>query len=191
MTPFECYKDYLALKNHFQSKTYDYHRYSGKSSASLDSFNKRKDKIFFEKLSKHKDPHDLMLSNFVEKDTAWVKDIVYSEEAETIYSEWIKKTQSLTYLITNDLSKFNDDFNSNFAVIDNQPPYIFNLYLGKQISLETICVLSDLTGCMKYWNKMLKDNPIWETFSLKFKKYTSFIKYDKEKIRKIIVDKFS
>jgi hypothetical protein len=49
MSAFEVYKDYLALKNHFSNKNYDYFKYKGKVRTSIDSFNKRKDKIFFEK----------------------------------------------------------------------------------------------------------------------------------------------
>ena len=36
--PFDTYKAYLGLKNHFTKSNYDYHRYGGKSRASLQSF---------------------------------------------------------------------------------------------------------------------------------------------------------
>jgi hypothetical protein len=35
MTPFEVYKKYLALKNHFTKDSYDYFKYGGKVSASV------------------------------------------------------------------------------------------------------------------------------------------------------------
>ena len=43
------------LKNHFTKEKYDYHKYCGKSRASIQSFYKRKDRFFFEKLSRQKD----------------------------------------------------------------------------------------------------------------------------------------
>ena len=49
MTPFDCYKLFLSLKNHFIKSNYDYFKYCGKSNASLTSFNARKDKYFFER----------------------------------------------------------------------------------------------------------------------------------------------
>ena len=57
MTPYECYNEYLALKNHFTKPEYDYIKYQGKLRTKVDTFQKRKDRIFFEKLAKHEDVH--------------------------------------------------------------------------------------------------------------------------------------
>ena len=54
MTPFDVYKTYLALKNHFSKPKYDYIKYAGKTRASIEAFNKRKDKYWYEKLSRQK-----------------------------------------------------------------------------------------------------------------------------------------
>ena len=51
LKPFDCYKSYLGLKTTSLKEKYDYHRYGGKSRASLESFYKSKDRFFFEKLS--------------------------------------------------------------------------------------------------------------------------------------------
>ena len=50
--PFECYKTYLAMKQHFTKDKYDYVKYCGRSRASLQSFYKRKDRYFFEKMAR-------------------------------------------------------------------------------------------------------------------------------------------
>ena len=66
--PFDTYKTYLSLKNHFTSKTYDYHKYCGKSRASVQSFYKRKDRFWFEKLARQKDDKEIenfFIANFV------------------------------------------------------------------------------------------------------------------------------
>ena len=60
VTPFDAYKSYLGLKNHFTKEKYDYHRYGGKSRASLESFYKRRDRYFFEKLSRQKDDAEVV-----------------------------------------------------------------------------------------------------------------------------------
>ena len=49
---FEVYKEYLAIKNHFTTKSYDYGKYGGKVNVKLESFTKRNDRHFFHKLSK-------------------------------------------------------------------------------------------------------------------------------------------
>ncbi len=54
MMPFDAYKQYLSLKNHFTKEKYDYHKYCGKSRATVQSFYKSKDRFWFEKLSRNK-----------------------------------------------------------------------------------------------------------------------------------------
>ena len=72
MMPFETYKTYLAMKQHFTKDKYDYHKYCGRSRASLNSFYKRKDRYFFEKMSRarpDKEIEDYFLANFVTCET--------------------------------------------------------------------------------------------------------------------------
>ena len=59
VTPFEVYQTYLSFKNHFTKEKYDYFKYSGKTNASLNSFNKRRDKYFFEKMSRQKNDDEI------------------------------------------------------------------------------------------------------------------------------------
>ena len=102
MSPFECYTQYLGLKNHFTNPKYDYFKYHQKTRASLTSFNKRKDKYFFEKSSRKysdKEIVDFFVSNFVEADNPsniWIGEIINS--GERIYADWMRRQQSLTYL---------------------------------------------------------------------------------------------
>lgn len=191
MTPFEVYRDYLALRNHFNSATYDYFKYQGKSSIGSDSFVKRKDRFFFEKVAKHRDPHSFMLANFIENPKSWIRDMAYSDDAERVYQAWQKRKDSLTYVVQNDLGKLQFPFDSNFVVKNGQHCYILNCYLAKEITLETICVLADLVKCIPYWNKQLKDDFVWEQTGLLIKKYTPFIRYDSTKMKKIVLDFFA
>ena len=48
VTPFETYQAYLGMKSHFTNPKYDFIKYGGKSRATITSFNKRKDKYWFE-----------------------------------------------------------------------------------------------------------------------------------------------
>ena len=49
---YNAYKTYVALKNHFTSDSYDYFKYKGKARVKEETFLKRKDKFFFEKIEK-------------------------------------------------------------------------------------------------------------------------------------------
>ena len=191
MTPFEAYKEYLAIKNHFNRPDYDYFTYNGKSNSNLDTFNKRKDKLFFMKLAKHSDVKNFLIANFAINQKSWIKDISYSEDCERNYKEWLKKQQSLQYYFKQDLSKLSENFNDNFLVKSNEHPVLLKKYLGKEICLETLCILLKITGAKKHWDNKMSYDLIWNDLSVKVEKYTPFINFDKEVMKKICLDKFT
>lgn len=191
MDDFEAYKTYVSLKSHFNNKNYDYFKYNGKNKKiSYDTFLKRNDKIFFKKLSKHKDVIGILVSNFLENKNNWIKELAYNKDSEQVYKDWLKRNQSLSYMFKQDISKLDENFNSNFIIKDNQHPYILKLYYRKDISIESLCILFDIVGCKSYFDKKLSSDIIWQETSMLIEKYTPFIKYDKERIVKICLDTF-
>ena len=190
MSALECYKEYLALKNHFSKPSYDYFKYNGKVKVNASSFETRKDKLFFQKLAKHPDVHSFLIANLAIDSKAWIRDLAYSETAEKTYKDWLKRQQSLTYNFKQELSKLDEDFNNNFLIKDNDHPILLKKFLGSEISLETICILLDLTGAKNHWDKKMQYDLVWDNTRIKIEKYTPFIKYDKEKIKNILLDHF-
>jgi len=180
----------MALKQHFTTKSYDVFKYNWKTRAKFDTFNKRKDKIFFEKISKHDNPKNFLLSNFIRNDKLWIKDIAYSESSKKIYEDWNKTQQSLTYTFSTDISQLNELFDSNFKVENNEHPKLLILYMSNKISFETLTIICDLVGCLNIWDKKMKGDPVWESISLKIRKYTPFLNYDKSKYKNLLLDKF-
>jgi hypothetical protein len=190
MTPYECYVDYLALKRHFTTESYDYFKYNGKVSAKRDTFEKRKDKFFFEKLSKHRDPHGVILANLLKSKDIWIKELV-SDKAQENYNLWIKKTQSITRLVESELWLLDDNFDSNFKVVSGNHPPLLKLFLSDKLSLESLIILTTISGCIPHWCKKMKDDFIWDDVNKKIIKTKPFIHYDVEKIKKICLDRFS
>jgi hypothetical protein len=190
VTPFETYKEYLALKRHFSNTDYNYFKYNGKVNANQNSFETRKDKLFFQKLSKHSDVTGFLIANLSKNEKAWIRELAYSDESERLYKDWLKRTQSLTYHVKEQLKYLDKNFDSNFKVAENKHPKIIQLYLGNVISLDTFSVLIDLIDCLDYWDKYISD-PIWDLLAIKVRKYTPFLKYDKNKMRKIVLDYFN
>jgi T4 gene Gp59 loader of gp41 DNA helicase len=191
MTPFETYCEYVSLKNHFSKDSYDYFKYNGKSRLKPTTFQKRKDRVFFEKLAKHTDVHGFLVANLSVNEKLWIRDLAYSENAELNYKNWVKNNQSLTYVFKQDLNKLDAEFDKNFLCVENQHPILLQLYLSNEISLESLCVLLDITKATKYWNREMEFDLVWDMLKLKIKKYTPFIQYDKEKFKKITLDFFS
>ncbi len=189
--PFDVYKNYLGLKNHFTKDTYDYHRYGGKSRASLDSFYKRRDRFFFEKLSRQKNDTEVVeffVSNFVTCDdpqSLWIGEIVRNGEQN--YTDWKKRLQSLSYTFKSEIENvFTDkDFDAMFKIEGTKHPQIIKEHLGKNISLETFVILNKIIGFKENFDKKLTD-PVWKFLSMRINKYDSFIHIDVFKFRKIL-----
>jgi hypothetical protein len=190
VTPFETYQHYLSLKNHFTNPKYDFFKYGAKTRASVTSFNKRKDKYWFEKTSRKyndKEVVDFLVSNFTATDNPqnlWIGEIINSGERN--YAEWTKRQQSLTYLFkeqSNELfseSKLDDVFNCS----KGHPP-VLKMFLGGKISLETLVIYDKIFLFGNTFDKKLLD-PVWESVSLKLKKYSPFINIDVFNYRKIL-----
>jgi hypothetical protein len=191
MTPIEVYKTYLAFKNHFTKPNYDYFQYCGKSRASKESFNKRKDRYFFERIARQKSDEEIkyyFLASFIECDDPsrlWIGEIIDSGDKN--YSNWLKRTQSLTYMFKAESAVFvrKDNFNQLFEIVGSAHPDILKKYLQKLISIETMVILDSILGYTKRFDKKLID-PVWESVSLRIKKYKPFLNNDKEKYSKIL-----
>ena len=194
VTPYETYQTYLSMKSHFTNPKYDFFKYGGKSRATVSSFNKRKDKYWFEKTSrKYSDQEilDFLLSNFITANNPqnlWIGEIINSGERN--YSEWMKRQQSLTYLFKEQLEELLSEkkLDEVFDCSKGHPP-ILKKYLGGDLSLETLIILEKIFSFVKKFDKTIKD-PVWETVSLKIKKSIPFINinivYYKKILRKIV-----
>ena len=192
VTPFETYQHYLSLKNHFTNPKYDFFKYGAKTRASVTSFNKRKDKYWFEKTSRKysdKEVVDFLVSNFTATDNPqnlWIGEIINSGERN--YSEWMKRQQSLTYLFkeqSNELLSENE-LESLFNCTKGHPK-ILKAYLSGSVSLETLTIFDKIFRFSENFNKTLTD-PVWETVSLKLKKYSPFLNIDMFHYKKILRD---
>ena len=191
LSPFDTYKEYLAYKNHFTKEKYDYQRYGGKSRAKIDSFYKRKDRYFFEKMSrKYKDPEikNFFLANFVNTDNPqglWIGNIMRS--GETVYKEWQKRQQSMYYNFKQSSDDMMDQYTYDefFDASKGHPP-ILKEHLAGNISAEEMCVYEKLFGYCKDYDKQIKD-PVWKIVGMKIRKYMPFLNIDKEKYKKYLL----
>ena len=190
VTPFETYQTYLSMKSHFTNRKYDFFKYGGKSRATMSSFNKRKDKYWFEKTSrKYSDEQvlDFLLANFVNANNPqnlWIGEIINS--GERTYAEWMRHKQSLTYIFKEQSEKLllETELGKLFSCSKGHP-LILKKYLGGEVSLETFVILEKIFSFVKDFDKKLSD-PVWETVSLKIKKYIPFININVFQYKKIL-----
>ena len=190
MMPFDAYKQYLSLKNHFTKEKYDYHKYCGKSRATVQSFYKRKDRFWFEKLARNKDDKEVVeffVSNFItctDPSKLWIGEMI--REGEGRYTSWKRRTQSLSYVFKEEMESVlaNRDINDAFASSNGHSP-ILKEYLSGDISLETMVICDKILNYRTDYDKKLTD-PVWETVSMRMRKYSPFLNIDVPHYKKIL-----
>ena len=190
VTPFDCYQTYLSLKNHFTKEKYDFFQYGGRTRASVSAFNKRKDKYWFEKLSRQKKDEEVrnyFIANFCSSDSPekiWIGGLI--QEGETEYQNWLKRNQSLTYLFTEQSNElFSERKLEDVFDCSKGHPTLLKKYLGGKISLETLVIYDRIFEFRQKFDKQL-DDPIWGSVSLKLKKYEPFLNIDVQKHKQIL-----
>jgi hypothetical protein len=190
MTPFEVYQTYLSISRHFTTNSYDYHKYCGKSKCSLKSFYSNKSRFFFEKLSrKYEDDEiiNLFVANYAFSEISgqiWIGDIV--RNGEETYKNWMRRTQSLSYIFKDEVSIFNSkNFDEMFEIEGNRHPKILKEFLQKKLSLETMIILNNILGYKRQFDIKLQD-PVWEFVSMKIEKYAPFLHIDSNKFKSIL-----
>ena len=189
--PFDSYKIYLSLKNHFTKSNYDYHKYCGKTRASVQSFYKRKDRFWFEKISRQKSEKEVeqfFVANFVscpDPESLWIGEMI--REGEVRYQEWQKRIQSLSYVFKEEVASI---FNSKnleelFKIEGSRHPRILKDHLQGKLSLETMIILDRILGYKKHFDEKLQD-PVWNLISMKMNKYSPFLNTDVFRYKKIL-----
>jgi hypothetical protein len=189
MDAYGAYIMYLALKRHFTfGSGYDYIKYNGKTNASKQSFETRQDKYSFHKLSKKPDPKYYVISNFVKHGAnIWIMDLVNDAKYEETYRSWLKRKESISYEFKSDLEKI-EDLDDYLKCEDGSYPKLLDLYLRNKVSIETLIILSNITGFLPKWNKQISDPVIWPEIYNTCIKYRPFLEYDLEKLKKIAVE---
>jgi hypothetical protein len=189
MDGFKAYKYYIAIKLHFTKDSFDVFKNRGTVKGTREAFNARNDRYMFEKLAR-KYPVDKDLIQFYVANYAYGNEnVVYAiEEADSYLMEWNKRKQSITKIFADDLNKILMDAYKrklkepsilNFTL--NQYPSILNLYLGKQIGIETLRILDDVATLIQPWKENASMTLLWENEIRRVEKAKGFVKYDKEK----------
>ena len=193
MDGFKAYRYYLALKLHFTSEKFNVFENRGNVKGSREAFNARNDRYIFEKLARKFGNDRDIIQFFVSNFAYGHESAIYAgQEADDNLTEWNKRKQSITKIFIDDLASLltyveinklptSSIFDFNF----NEYPAALKLFLGGKISIETLVIINELDHVVEHW----LDNPtvqhIWSNELLRIKKLIGFVKYDKEKLRKI------
>jgi len=186
VTPFEVYQKYLSLKQHFNKTEYDFFKFKGKVRASESSFEKRKDKHHFIRLSKIYKEEELtkfLVSNFVKTSDLWVGNITSPEGREN-YIAWKAKIQSLPYVFQNEIDEIFDDtneFNELFECVDGQHPPVLRSVFGGDLSIESFIIMDSILRFSSTFNEKIEESVMWPNLYSMCLKYAPFLIVNKQK----------
>lgn len=190
MDGFKAYKYYMAIKLHFTKDNFDVFKNRGNVKGTREAFNARNDRYLFDKLAR-KFPIDREMIQFFVANFAYGNDNVHyaAEEAQSNFLEWTRRKQSMTKIFTDDCHRivmqcYKDKLKENqiFYFTSNTYPSILKMYLGGQISIETVRILDDMMHLVENWKQNSSMVILWENEIRKIEKLAGFVKYDKTKV---------
>jgi hypothetical protein len=109
---------------------------------------------------------------------------------EETYTKFLKVIDSMSYMFRNELEEISDVKFDDLLEIEDTYPRIVQLHLEGTVSLETVCIINRLTGFIDRANNQITETILWPDLFTKISKYQSFLKFDDNKFKNIIVDIF-
>lgn len=182
MNGHKAYSIYSSVKLHFAQESYDAFRYNFKTNVRAATFERRKDRYFFEKIARRYPNEDDLKLFFVDNiisDNVWVGDMDdETHEKRNAYR------QALSYnfekeikIIREEAYKYNLDFDGVCKPNSNKNDnLLLNLYMSQKISADTFVIIDHLVSFIKSLRSELKDPlGIVESTLLTLSKYQKFI----------------
>jgi hypothetical protein len=175
---------------HFKNEDYDFIKYNARVKADLSSFMKRNDKFHFAKLSrtyKH-ELKDFYVANLSQGDY-WAGELL-EKEAQNRFTEYKKRKQKLSHMFEQEVKELLEKktIQEVLTCSNGQHPYLLKQFLGKKISIETMCILNDITDYSITWNKLIKENIVYPDTYHKIKKYRTFLSYDFKQYKQKLIE---
>ena len=203
---FIVYQTFLALKNHFILPSYDFVKYNGKMRVTVQSYLKRKDKFFFEKIGRNvnseEELRDFIIGNLchgsnglnIDPGKIWAGDLT-TTNARNHALAFMAKKQALDYYVKKDLTTIREYV--RIRELDGRPvnrlPFLLELYYDGDILPETLVILNTIQNLYGTWDKRLQGDPIWVKTKAFLGKYQSLVlpNVDRTKYKKLYVEVFS
>lgn len=193
MDGYKAYQYYLATKLHFTTDKYNVFGNQGRVRGTRESFEARNDRYIFEKLARKYETDREIIQFLVANFAYGNNDVIYSNgEGESNYINWIKRKQSMTKMFIDDLATMLTNIERNkiagtclLNFNEVEYPVALKMFIGKQISVETLRIIDDVQPFMKNWKSNLSVSLVWEKEFRIIDKLKGFVNYDKSKIQTI------
>ena len=193
MDGFKAYRYYLAIKLHFTTDKFNVFENRGNVKGTREAFNARNDRYIFEKLARKHDNDKDIIQFFVANFAYGNDNAIYAgAEADEVYTEWLRRKQSISKIFVDDLATLLTHIEINklthtalFNFTDSEYPVALKLFVGGKIKIETLRIIDDLYPIIEKWQLHTSVRYIWDDDLRRIIKLTGFVKYDIIKIKKI------
>lgn len=189
MTGYQVYMMYLALRNHFNSDSYDYFKYNKKVNAAETTFRRRRDRWHFEKIARkyEGESENFLIANLLEDPQFWVGNAMKPDCHEK-YTNWVKRYEGVEYTLRQDLLRIFEviEENQNLTFLrvlqvpkDGRHSVLMKMFMKEEISLETFTILMNHYALDELYNEKYSNDPIWKNIRNKAQKYLPFLMQQK------------
>lgn len=180
---------FLALKNHFTQESYDIVKYRGKTNATINGFEKRKDRLQFAKLSRKVSDDDMqyyIIANIIEG-KSWIGQFL-EEDAELNFQKFKNAYSDIIKTVNREVRESLDGISfSNFFKVDKyEYPHVVLSKLDDTLSYLTLVVLNNFVQFVPKYNEAYAGDEVWSSMALMIDKLTPFINYDKKEMKNIL-----
>jgi hypothetical protein len=195
MNGYTFYQIYQPLQLHFTTEKYDVIKYNGKSLCSYEKFLQKPAYGRFEmigaKFTDRKKAGQFVIANIMYGDM----DFVYGpfQDAQSVYNKWLGVRESIT-------KKFEDDLDLMLSKIESSKwfdktpsgrnPPLLQMILKGDVLIETAIILNkEHKGFLDKWAEICDNDPYVKKVIMRYKKYVPFVKYEADKITRILQEK--
>lgn len=188
------YTLYLQLKNHFNGRR-DVIKSDWRMKVSDDTYNKRKDKMFFERLSRKftlKELCFIFIGNMLSNEAVWIGEISDTDPIQ-FYKLYISRLKLLKSRFEDDLKniyytskKLNVPLKKIWEYNESHISYLFKMLQSNIISYETFLMLDNLFDIINSYDK--HDNIVWQSYSNRLNGYKKIFVVDVNYTKATFID---
>ena len=80
------------------------------------------------------------------------------------------------------------DFQLLLKVNKGQHPRLLKAYLGSEISLETLCIMDEIIGFTKDWERLIQEKVVYPDVHNKINKYKAFLSYPQQEYKTKLIE---
>lgn len=181
------------MKAHFQG-SFDISKYGLRLSTTRESLEKRKDKVFFERLASKLDAqrcYELFMYNIASNPNCLAYElsgadayefyVMYCGRLDVMHNIFSEDLDTIFNLLIESGKKFKELFTHREGMM----PVIAQLVMQGRISLESFIILDELFHFLVDINNTYQDDLLWTQWNTKITQYRKLIQIDSKKAKEL------